>query len=74
LKEPEAHLLSANAEVFIKKLDEISNIFSQTYYDNQPWPVQFIVTTHSSYVASSASFEHIRYFSQLLEVILALFI
>jgi putative ATP-dependent endonuclease of the OLD family len=62
IEEPEAHLHPQMAEVFIRKLSEIATLFSMMYNNGVPWPVQFVVSTHSSHMANEARFETIRYF------------
>lgn len=60
IEEPEVHLHPQMQEVFIRKLTDIAKIFSEEM--GSQWPVQFIVSTHSSHVANEAHFEAIRYF------------
>jgi predicted ATP-dependent endonuclease of OLD family len=62
IEEPEVHLHPQMQEVFISKLGEIADMFSRTLNDGIQWPVQFIVTTHSSHLANRAPFEAMRYF------------
>ena len=62
IEEPEVHLHPQMQEVFIGRLGAIAEVFSARFNDGKPWPVQFIVTTHSSHVANKASFDSIRYF------------
>lgn len=62
IEEPEAHLHPQMQEVFIKQLNHIQKVFSDTYNSGNPWPVQFIVSTHSSHIANAAPFDATRYF------------
>ncbi len=62
IEEPEAHLHPQMMEVFIRKLHEIAQKFAVKFNDSKPWPVQFVVTTHSTHIANEAEFETIRYF------------
>lgn len=61
IEEPEAHLHPQMQEVFIKQLNAAVQAFSAEY-PGQEWPVQFVVTTHSSHVANAAPFDAVRYF------------
>lgn len=62
IEEPEAHLHPQMQEVFIRQISEIANVFAKDLNGGQPWPVQFVVTTHSTHMANEAPFESIRYF------------
>jgi len=60
IEEPEVHLHPQMQEVFIRKIADIASAFSEE--TGESWPVQFVVSTHSSHVANEAHFETIRYF------------
>lgn len=62
IEEPEAHLHPQMAEVFIRKLSEVAEVFARDYNNGVAWPVQFVVSTHSSHLSNEARFETIRYF------------
>lgn len=62
IEEPEVHLHPQMQEVFIQKIGEIASVFAKKFSKETPWPVQFIVTTHSSHLANKASFRSMRYF------------
>lgn len=62
IEEPEVHLHPQMQEVFIAQLSRITAEFSKTFNNGRPWPVQFVVTTHSSHMANKAPFNAMRYF------------
>ncbi|RWK57571.1 ATP-dependent endonuclease [Mesorhizobium sp.] len=62
VEEPEAHLHPQMQEVFIKQLGKIAAQLAGAGEGAVPWPVQFVVSTHSSHIANAAGFESIRYF------------
>jgi putative ATP-dependent endonuclease of OLD family len=62
IEEPEAHLHPQMQEVFIRQLSKTAQLLVDSTEDRAPWPVQFVVSTHSSHIANEAGFESIRYF------------
>lgn len=61
IEEPESHLHPQMQEVFISKLNELARDLPKKF-NGEPWPVQIVVTTHSSHIANKADFTAIRYF------------
>ncbi len=62
IEEPEVHLHPQMQEVFIAQLSRIAAEFEKTIGKGRNWPVQFVVTTHSSHIANKAEFATLRYF------------
>ncbi|WP_429524370.1 ATP-dependent nuclease [Paraburkholderia youngii] len=62
IEEPEARLHPQMQEVFIRQLAKTAQLLVDSTDDKTPWPVQFVVSTHSSHVANEAGVESIRYF------------
>src|SRR5690625_939915 len=60
IEEPEAHLHPQIQEVFIRKINEVAAVLCED--TNEKWPVQFVVSTHSSHIANAAMLSSIRYF------------
>ena len=62
IEEPEAHLHPQMQEVFIRQVSKLACRLSAQDDARLRWPVQFVVSTHSSHIANAADFEAIRYF------------
>ncbi|MHB8503630.1 MAG: ATP-dependent nuclease [Candidatus Acidiferrales bacterium] len=62
IEEPEVHLHPQMQEVFIRQLQKIVGRLNIQENTTLAWPVQFVITTHSSHIANEAPFNSIRYF------------
>jgi predicted ATP-dependent endonuclease of OLD family len=62
IEEPEAHLHPQTQEVFIRQIGALVETLNSEHNAAPGWPVQFVVSTHSSHIANEARFEAIRYF------------
>lgn len=62
IEEPEVHLHPQMQEVFIAQINSVAKTFQEKLGGTSEWPVQFVVTTHSSHLANKAAFDAMRYF------------
>lgn len=65
IEEPEAYFHPQMQETFIKMLLKYKVDLEKAYLDGNKWPVQFIITTHSSHIANKENFQKIRYFKAI---------
>lgn len=65
IEEPEAYFHPQMQETFIKMLLKYKVALEKAYLDGNKWPVQFIITTHSSHIANKENFQKIRYFKAI---------
>ena len=67
IEEPEAHLHPQMQEVFIRQIGKVVDQLNAEHDGEPCWPVQFVVSTHSSHIANESGFETIRYFLPTLD-------
>ncbi|WP_339920682.1 ATP-dependent nuclease [Photorhabdus caribbeanensis] len=65
IEEPEAYFHPQMQETFIKMLFSYKEELEKTYLNNEKWPVQFVITTHSPHIANKENFQNIRYFKSV---------
>lgn len=69
IEEPEAYFHPQMQETFIATLLSYKNKLEKKYLGDKKWPVQFIITTHSSHIANKEGFQKIRYFKATDKII-----
>lgn len=62
IEEPEVHMHPQMQEVFIRQLGKIVKGLNEKNTEKPSWPVQFVISTHSSHIANEAKFDSVRYF------------